>query len=247
MPRDLTNFWGAGRLNLDARTETAYGTLRAFVRFHLISRTGNYVTSGSQQRLGRAFPPLGVDTFGRGQTYVNVDEAFIQFAGLTAGRAASFYDFHAHDFEIAGASLGSDLFSTNLIAYTAKGGTAFRRRCRSRIRSTARTRSSATASPARPRASSRSSSPAAATSPPLVVTDAAGVPLGGAFYDVAQRSRLPDIVGVLRYDASWGSMQASAALHEITIGNASSLTRFSGAPADAVATLRPAAAYGFAV
>ncbi|MET7246613.1 porin [Methylobacterium sp. EM32] len=244
---DLTNFWAAGRLNLDARTQTAYGTLRAFVRFDLISRTGNYVTSGSQQRLGRAFPALGVDTFGRGQTYVNVDKAFIQFAGLTAGRAASFYDFYAHDFEIVGASLGSDLFSTNLIAYTAKVGEGFQATLS--IEDPIHRKNPVFGNGVAGNTASQFQVffPGSGNFAPLVVTDAAGVPVGEAFYDAAQRSRLPDIVGVLRYDASWGSLQASAALHEITIGNASSLTRFSGAPASAAATPRPAAAYGFAV
>ncbi len=41
---DLTQYRGLGRLNLDARTQTAYGTLRAFVRFELASQTGNYLT-----------------------------------------------------------------------------------------------------------------------------------------------------------------------------------------------------------
>src|SRR4051812_35536891 len=34
---DVSGFRGLGRLNLDARTETAYGTLRAFVRFEIAS------------------------------------------------------------------------------------------------------------------------------------------------------------------------------------------------------------------
>jgi hypothetical protein len=244
---DLINFLGAGRLNLDARTETAHGTLRTFVRIDLASRTGNYVTSGSQQRIGRAFPALGVDTFGRAQTFVNVDKAFIQFAGLTAGRAASFYDFYAHDFELAAVSLGSDVFSTNLIAYTAKVGDGV----------------SATLSIEDPLhrknpifgngiAGNTASQfqvflPGSGDFAPLVVANAAGVPAGEAFYDVVQRSRLPDFVGALRYDAQWGSAQASAALHEINAGNAAALTRFAGAPADAVATRRPATTYGFAV
>ena len=37
-----SGFRGLGRLNIDARTQTAYGTLRAFVRFEIASRTGAY-------------------------------------------------------------------------------------------------------------------------------------------------------------------------------------------------------------
>src|ERR1700712_4363008 len=117
---DLAQYRGLMRLNVDARTQTAYGTLRAFTRLDVASRTGNFVTSGTQQRIGNAFPALGPDTFGRAQQYVNVDKAFVQFAGLTAGRASSFFDFYAHDFEIIALSGGSDTPSTNLLAYTAK-------------------------------------------------------------------------------------------------------------------------------
>jgi hypothetical protein len=38
----------SGRLNIDARTQTAYGALRAFVRFDIMSRTGAYQTSGTR-------------------------------------------------------------------------------------------------------------------------------------------------------------------------------------------------------
>ena len=56
---------------------------------------------------------------------MNTDKAFVQFAGFTAGRASSFFDFYAHDFEFAGATAGSDLASTNLLAYTATLGNGF--------------------------------------------------------------------------------------------------------------------------
>ncbi|MBL7406030.1 porin, partial [Escherichia coli] len=49
-------------------------------------------------------------------------KAFIQFAGITAGRASSFFDFYAHDFENLGNTLGSDVAATNQLAYTATLG-----------------------------------------------------------------------------------------------------------------------------
>src|SRR3954465_4762350 len=122
---DVSGFRGLGRLNLHARTQTPYGTLRAFVRFEIASRTGAQLTSGTQQRYGNAFPALGQDTFGRAQKYVEVDKAFVQFAGFTAGRASSFFDFYAHDLELSGLSVGSDVSSTNLLAYTATFGGGF--------------------------------------------------------------------------------------------------------------------------
>ena len=103
---DYSGYRGLARINLDARTQTAYGTLRAFVRFDIASRTGAYLYSGTQNRIATAFPGQGIDTFGRAQTSVSIDKAFIQFAGLTAGRASSFFDFYAHDFEIQAGTLG---------------------------------------------------------------------------------------------------------------------------------------------
>ncbi|MCJ2132496.1 porin, partial [Methylobacterium sp. J-026] len=121
---DTSGYQGRMRINLDARTQTAYGTLRAFVRLDAGARTGysGVGQSGTQQRIGQAYAGIGTDSFGRDSQFVNVDKAFIQFAGMTAGRASSFFDFYAHDFEFAGATAGSDVFSTNLLAYTATVG-----------------------------------------------------------------------------------------------------------------------------
>ncbi|KLK91032.1 porin, partial [Microvirga vignae] len=68
---DAIGFRARGRIQLDARTATAYGLLRTFVRFEMTRDTGAY---------------------GFSSTSANVDQAFIQFGGLTAGRALSFFD-----------------------------------------------------------------------------------------------------------------------------------------------------------
>ncbi|MGU3663038.1 porin, partial [Methylobacterium sp. A49B] len=39
------------------------------------------------------------------------------------------------------------------------------------------------------------------------------------FVDGIEKSRIPDVVGVLRLDQAWGSAQISAAMHELNIGN----------------------------
>ncbi|MCJ2005517.1 porin, partial [Methylobacterium sp. J-092] len=82
-------------LNIATRTPTASGTLSAFVRLGAGSGSGSsgLGTSGTNPRIGNAYPALGVDQFGLLQQYVNADKAFIQFAGFTAGRASSFFDF----------------------------------------------------------------------------------------------------------------------------------------------------------
>nr|AGO88271.1 Porin [Methylobacterium oryzae CBMB20] len=220
---DTSGYQGRLRINMDARTQTAYGTLRAFVRLDAGSRTGysGVGTSGTQQRIAQAFPGLGIDQFGRAQQFVNVDKAFIQFAGMTAGRASSFFDFYAHDFEIIGNTLGSDVASTNLLAYTATLGNGL----------------SATISVEDPvfRRSpifSQTNNPAGATVNATIQNFAqtaapaevfigytGGVPTRYSFVDAIQRTRMPDFVGALRLDQAWGSAQLSAAVHELNVGN----------------------------
>src|SRR6476469_8417529 len=55
-----TGFRSQGRLNLDARTQTAYGTLRAFVRYEISRRTGQF-HSGTAIRQGNAEAATGFD------------------------------------------------------------------------------------------------------------------------------------------------------------------------------------------
>jgi hypothetical protein len=210
---DTSGYQGRMRINLDARSQTAYGTLRAFVRLDAGSRTGyaGIGTSGSQARIGQAYNATGVDEAGRAQQYVNVDKAFIQFAGLTAGRASSFFDFYAHDFEYYGATSGSDNASTNLLAYTGTFGNGL----------------SATVSiedPVFTRSPVFAPFTNAAAVTPVFVGYTNGVPSRYGNVDTVQRSRLPDFVGVLRVDQAWGSAQLSAATHEINVGNLSTAT-----------------------
>ncbi|QEE39151.1 MULTISPECIES: porin [unclassified Methylobacterium] len=220
---DTSGYQGRLRINLDARTQTAYGTLRAFVRLDAGARTGysGVGTSGTQQRIGQAFPGLGIDSFGRDQQFSNVDKAFIQFAGLTAGRASSFFDFYAHDFELAGATAGSDLASTNLLAYTATLGNGlsatisaedpvFRR---SPIYSPSNNPGGVTVN-ASIANFAQTNSPA-----PVFIGYNGATPSRFSQVDVIQRSRMPDVVGALRLDQAWGSAQISASVHELNVGN----------------------------
>jgi hypothetical protein len=52
----------------------------------------------------------------------------------------------------------------------------------------------------------------------LISTNALGVPSFQQI-EVSQRNRMPDFVGVLRYDAAWGSAQLSAAVKELNTSN----------------------------
>jgi hypothetical protein len=71
---DSIGFRARGRLNIDARTPTAYGTLRAYIRYEITRNTGVY-----------NFPASGA------VSSPDVAQAFVQFGGLTAGRITSFF------------------------------------------------------------------------------------------------------------------------------------------------------------
>ncbi|WP_112664286.1 porin [Microvirga flavescens] len=71
---DTLGFRVRGRIQLDNRTATAYGLLRAFVRFE-ITRVS-----------GLPFGQLGTIS-----TTPAVAQAYVQFAGLTAGQVTSFF------------------------------------------------------------------------------------------------------------------------------------------------------------
>ncbi len=232
---DASGFRGWGTLNLDSRTSTAYGTLRAFVRVNIANQSGqNHLKVGTTERYGTAFPGLGVDTFNRSQMFVNVDKAFVQFAGITAGRAASFFDFYAHDLEIMAKSAGSDVSSTNLFAYTLTFGNGW-----------SLTGSMEDPTPRRNpvfdvgglfNLTGLTAPAIAATNSPgtnanvfvgnvtsvtpvgVTFDPVTGLPTVARFLDVAQRNGVPDFVGALRVDQPWGAAQLSAASHEIQVG-----------------------------
>ncbi len=221
---DLSGFTGLARFNIDARTQTGYGTLRAFLRLDAASRTGHTkFSSGTNERIGYAFSGTGQDQRGRVQNFINVDKAFVQFAGLTAGRASSFFDFYAADYEIIGSSLGSNLPSTNLLAWTQKfeGGwsaTISMEDPNYRKNPLFSDAFTATAQPGSGGLSGVNNVFTTAPTPIILATAANGNATAVYFLDAVQRSRMPDFVASLRYDAPWGSAQLSAAVKDVNIG-----------------------------
>jgi len=102
--QDAIGFRTRGRIQLDARTATAYGLLRTFVRFEMTRDTGVY---------------------GFSSTTANVDQAFVQFGGLTAGRTISFYDNSDLPTGHFGTLRFSDAPTVNVFAYTFSFGNGF--------------------------------------------------------------------------------------------------------------------------
>ena len=97
---DNSAFAGTGRIELDARTATPLGALRTFIRIESLFRLGEQRRDGLDRRR-RIFRRLqfrqqhGLPQSARETTILN--KAFIQFAGLTAGRVQSFFDFYVDD------------------------------------------------------------------------------------------------------------------------------------------------------
>ncbi|MGO4388463.1 porin, partial [Microvirga sp. 2YAF29] len=101
---DSIGFRARGRIQLDARTATAYGLLRTFVRFEMTRQTGSY---------------------GFSSTTANVDQAFVQFGGLTAGRSISVFDNGDLPTGHMGTLRFSDAPNVNQFAYTFSFGNGF--------------------------------------------------------------------------------------------------------------------------
>ena len=181
--RDVSGFFARGRIEADARTQTAYGTLRTFVRFEITKANGVYQGSSTSQQ-GFA---------SQTGSNANVDKAFIQFAGFTAGRVQSFFDFYADNYNFEGIA-NSDQ-STQAFAYTATFGGGF----------------SATISVEDPTVRRDGIGNSA-----FIANNALSSSASGTFGDLGYGSvRIPDFVGVVRLDQAWGAAQISAAYHEV--------------------------------
>src|SRR5450631_1711079 len=196
--RDATSFNALGRAELDARTQSPWGTLRAFIRIDSYYGSGGNSATGSLGSLTNTFNTTAGSSSQRESTIVN--KAFIQFAGLTAGRAQSMFDFYADAYNYV--SLRGSNATVALLSYTATFGNGF----------------SATLS-AEDQASRRAAIGSTIAGTALTAAGA-GVPItvGGvtanSFMGQPAGSRIPEIVGNLRYDQPWGAVQLSAAAHQ---------------------------------
>ncbi|MDQ0394150.1 porin [Labrys monachus] len=158
-----TSFQGRAQIGFDVRTDTDYGLLRSYLLID--AATGN--SGGQSWQVGSVHG-----------SNIYVDKAYIQFGGLTAGYAESFYAFYDNYYgdTFFAPYFGSGGIGTKqLIAYTAQFGGGF----------------SAT----------------------LSVEDPAEARLGSDTRTLAG-AKMPNFIGNILYDASWGRAQLMAALHE---------------------------------
>jgi hypothetical protein len=189
-----------GRLNIDARTATAYGTLRTFIRYELTNNSGIYTAGTGPFNVGAAVPGFAR---GAASTTSLVDLAFVQFGPITAGRAQSFFDFYASDYNFASVRTADS--RVNLLAYTATFGSGF----------------SATVS-----LEDRVSGTVNRELPGVTIDPLTGIVValpGTVGAAVVQGQDFPDLVASLRVDQGWGSAQLSGALGQRNYATAAAL------------------------
>ena len=173
---DATGFRARGRLNLDTRTATAYGLLRSYIRFEITRSSGTpYGNTGE----------IGTNT--------NVNQAFVQFAGLTAGRTVSFF---THP-DLPAPNFGDLRFDdptnaeVSLLAYTFSFGNGFSATLSLEDGLSRRVNNNLDF--------------------PLFGTGTVFAPIPFTYAG----QRIPDVIANVRYTGSWGGAQLSGALHQI--------------------------------
>ncbi len=116
--RDAYGYGALGRVELDARTRSEWGTVRTFLRVDAYFGSSDNASTGSGAQIPNTWNSTAGSTAPRETTIVN--KAFIQFAGLTAGRAQSLFDFYADAYNFA--NLRGSNATVALLAYTATFG-----------------------------------------------------------------------------------------------------------------------------
>jgi len=207
--------------SLDVRTQTEYGTLRAY------TRAGFQTTTGETAQ-GRIYTERG----------------FIQFAGFTFGKSQSYFDFFGGAFcygcSYTGTASMTGAAGTLLAAYTATFGNGFTATI-SLEDNIIRRNAIWDASNDATNALVISNMPG-----PGEAQDSYNVTAVNLGDHAA--TGIPDVVGSLRVDQAWGSAQIAGALHQLRAGYYGNNTTGAGANVLGVDSrfIAPNDAYGWA-
>ncbi|MFG1417094.1 porin [Xanthobacter sp. V0B-10] len=195
-----------GVVDLDARTQTDYGTLRSYVRF------------GGQwdSQAGAGSGPNSSFYFER---------AFIQFSGFTFGYTQSFFELGTN-YMMTTPYAGSNTW-TSLIGYTAQFGNGFSASIA--LEDAANRTTGVQAATATGTAFFYSNNPFDTQ----VNTASSG---GLAYKNYQAGQTVPDIVANIRLDQAWGSFLLSGALHQVNALDYTNNTFFNAAYAGASST-----------
>lgn len=193
---DNVGFRGRARVNFDARTSTEFGLVRAFLRLDGRRQTGVFNSGGEVP--GTAVYDIRFP-----------DQAYIQFGGLTAGRAQSFFDFYTYP-DIGTGQLTASDTKTQLLAYTFSFGGGL----------------SATISMEDSIERRNFGTPFGTPVGFIAPATVGGVPFfgtttTGGFVNalVPEGQGMPDVVANLRFDQAWGAAQLSGAIHDLSAFN----------------------------
>jgi hypothetical protein len=208
--------------SLDVRTQTEYGTLRAY------TRAGYQLTTGESSQ-GRIY----------------TERAFIQFAGFTLGKSQSYFDFMSGAFCYGCGFMGNGsqtgAAGQLLFAYTATLGNG--------ITATLSAEDNFVRRNAMWDATTDALAIGSSPGPGGFADDYNVSNLGSNAVPTGDYAAvgIPDIVGALRVDQAWGSAQVAAALHQNRAGNyGTDTTSAGGGCAAGGALCSPADAYGWA-
>ncbi len=179
-------------VTFDTRTQTEYGTLRSYFIVATTATNGQTINAGFPGGPGVGNNPGGSGTAPYTALWSNA--AFIQFAGFTAGKTASFFDFDLQPYSNQTNVWGSNYAGggIDVFAYTAQFGNGM----------------SASLSAEQPYGRRMS-----ITNGAIGVVPNGGLTIGGTGQYGNQE--VPDIVGNLRIDQTWGSAQVMGAYHQL--------------------------------
>lgn len=203
-------------IQMDARTQTEYGTLRSYFDGGLNwdSQSGAGAAAGAGLYFNRAF---------------------IQFAGFTFGYTQSFFDAGVN-YMYTTSYAGSNTLTTAL-AYTAQFGNGF------------------SATLALEDAANRTTGVeygfAATTiggpNPPPAGGFVYGQFTAASYFNAVGGQQAPDVVGNLRYEQAWGTLQLSAAAHQVVTADVTNFGSTAAAGAYTLASLNGTDTWGWAI
>ena len=228
--REIFGYTAAARIELDARTQSPYGTVRTFIRLQTsYGSSANYTTGSLQSAIGfNAFNNTAGPTISREIAYL--DKAFIQFAGITAGRVQSFFDFYADAINYTGLHGPNNTVWAAAYTFTFGGGFSM--------------------TGAIEDAASHRGPVGSVIGVSNVGGVAAGAPGAGGVTALVGAARMPNIVANLRFDQPWGAVQISGALNQVRANLFPAGSTFAGAtglPTIYAESVNSTSSIGFAI
>ena len=191
------NWRSRAAITLDARSQTEYGTLRSYLMVTATDDNSNGEAYAAPGAIRGAHRVLVDHERGprSGYTRLYAPTAFIQFAGFTAGKTDTFFDFDSQPYSNQSNFWGSNQGGNgiDLFAYTAQFGNGLSASIAAENNNGHRLGITSTGA--------------------NIVATVAGVTVANTVYG---GQGAPDIVGNLRIDQAWGSAQVMGAAHELT-------------------------------